>query len=160
MTVTTTNKIEAETGAALLLAPVVAESAEPNVAVGPQYDSTHVYVAPEDFDRFVSSFIATFGGTTSNQVVATVTPTPSSTISQLVLTPVGTLSVFGYKTPIPYPFGEERAGYLVTDMDRAIHAARSSGASVIVAPFDDPIGRDGHHPMAWWGQYAALLAVR
>ena len=37
----------AETGAALLLAPVVAESAEPNVAVGPQYDSTHVYVAPE-----------------------------------------------------------------------------------------------------------------
>src|SRR5271168_808696 len=114
----------AETGAALLLAPVVAEAAGPNVAVGPQYDSTHVYVAPEDFDRFVSSFIATFGGTTSNQVVATVTPTPSSTISQLVLTPVGTLSVFGYKMPIPYPFGQERMGYLVTDMDRAILDAR------------------------------------
>ena len=63
----------AETGAAPWLAPVVAEAAEPNVAVGPQYDSTHVYVAPEDFDRFVSSFIATFGGTTSNQVVTTVT---------------------------------------------------------------------------------------
>jgi hypothetical protein len=49
----------AETGAALLLVPVVAEAAEPNVAVGPQYESTHVYIAPEDFDRFVASFIAT-----------------------------------------------------------------------------------------------------
>jgi predicted enzyme related to lactoylglutathione lyase len=130
-----------EAGAALL-ASAVGQPAGPNVAVGPQYDSTHVYVAPEDVDRLVSSFIATFGGTTSNQVVATVTPTPSSTISQIVLTPVGALSVFGYKTPIPYPFGQERTGYLVTDLDRAIRAARASGASVIVAPFDDPIGRD------------------
>jgi hypothetical protein len=93
-------------------------------------------------DRFVASFIAVFGGTASKQVVATVTPTPSSTISQLALTPVGTLSVFGYKTPIPYPFGRERTGYLVTDIDKAVRAARSAGASVLVAPFDDPIGRD------------------
>jgi len=35
------------------------------VAVGPQYDTTHVYVAPQDFDRFVASLIATFGGTTT-----------------------------------------------------------------------------------------------
>ena len=34
----------------------------PDVAVGPQYDSTHVYVGPKDFHRFVASFIATFGG--------------------------------------------------------------------------------------------------
>jgi hypothetical protein len=40
-----------------------------NVAVGPQYDTTHVYVAPEDFDRFVASLVATFGGTTSKQGV-------------------------------------------------------------------------------------------
>ena len=33
-------------------------------SVGPQYDTTHVYVAPEDFDRFVASLTATFGGTT------------------------------------------------------------------------------------------------
>src|ERR1700749_4610318 len=78
-----------------------------NVAVAPQYDTTHVYVAPEDFDRFVASFLATFGGTTSKQVVTNVTPTPSSTLSQLILTPVGTISVFGYKTPVPYPFGME-----------------------------------------------------
>jgi len=25
------------------------------VAVGPQYDTTHVYVTPDDFDRFVAS---------------------------------------------------------------------------------------------------------
>jgi hypothetical protein len=57
----------AETGAALLLAPVVAEAAEPNVAVGPQYDATHVYVAPEDFDRFVSSFIASLAERLQNR---------------------------------------------------------------------------------------------
>jgi predicted enzyme related to lactoylglutathione lyase len=119
-----------------------AAAATPNVTVAPQYDTTHVYVAPEEFDRFVASLIATFGGTTSKQGVFTVTPTPSSTMSQLVLTPVGTLSVFGFKTPIPYPFGAERTGYLVTDFDAAIQAARTTGADVLVTPFNDPIGRD------------------
>jgi predicted enzyme related to lactoylglutathione lyase len=112
------------------------------VAVGPQYDTTHVYVAPKDFDRFVASLIATFGGTATKQGVFTVTPTPSSTMSQLVMTPVGTISVFGFKTPVPYPFGLERTGYLVTDMDDAIRAAKATGADVLVAPFNDPIGRD------------------
>ena len=112
------------------------------VAVGAQYDTTHVYVAPQDFDRFVASLIATFGGTTTKQGVFTVTPTPSSTMSQLVLTPAGTVSVFGFKTPIPYPFGEERTGYLVTDMDDAVRQAKATGADVLVAPFTDPIGRD------------------
>lgn len=113
-----------------------------SVAVGPQYDTTHVYVAPQDFDRFVASLIATFGGTTTKQGVFTVTPTPSSTMSQLVLTPAGSISVFGFKTPIPYPFGLERTGYLVTDMDAAIGAARATGADVLVSAFPDPIGRD------------------
>jgi hypothetical protein len=119
-----------------------AATATPSVAVGPQYDTTHVYVAPEDFDRFVASLVATFGGTTSKQGVFTVTPTPSSTMSQLVLTPVGTVSVFGFKTPIPYPFGAERTGYLVTNLDTAINAARATGADVTVTAFSDPIGRD------------------
>jgi predicted enzyme related to lactoylglutathione lyase len=113
-----------------------------SVAVAPQYDTTHVYVAPEDFDRFVASLLATFGGTTTKQGVFTVTPTQSSTMSQLVLTPAGTVSVFGFKTPIPYPFGLERTGYLVTDMDEAVRAAKAAGADVIVAPFNDPIGQD------------------
>ena len=112
------------------------------VAVGPQYDTTHVYVTPQDFDRFVASLIATFGGTTTKQGVFTVTPTPSSTMSQLVMTPAGTVSVFGFKTPVPYPFGLERTGYLVTDMDQAIDAAKATGADVLVAAFNDPIGRD------------------
>jgi hypothetical protein len=125
---------------------IFAQSAQPartaGVAVGPQYDTTHVYVAPQDFDRFVASLIATFGGTTTKQGVFTVTPTPSSTMSQLVLTPAGSVSVFGFKTPIPYPFGGERTGYLVTDMNEAVRAAKATGADVSVAPFDDPIGRD------------------
>src|SRR2546425_3833160 len=123
-------------------AVALATATTPNVAVGPQYDTTHVYVAPEDFDRFVASLIATFGGTTSKQGVFMVTPTSSETMSQLVLTPVGTISVFGFKTPIPYPFGLERTGYLVLDMDEAIRTAKATGADVLVAAFNDPIGRD------------------
>jgi predicted enzyme related to lactoylglutathione lyase len=128
----------------LALSPAYARtSAAPgNFAVGPQYDTTHVYVAPEDFDRFVTSLGATFGGTATKQGVFDVTPTPSSTMSQLVLTPAGSLSVFGFKTPIPWPFGAERTGYLVTDMDAAVAAARAAGAQVIVSTFPDPIGRD------------------
>jgi len=152
--------------------PVAAQAiaTTPNVAVGPQYDTTHVYVAPQDFDRFVASLIATFGGTTTKQGVFTVTPTPSSTMSQLALTPVGSISVFGFKTPIPYPFGLERTGYLVTDMDVAVRAARATGADVLVAPFNDPIGRDaviqwpgGVNTQLYWHttapSYASLQSV-
>jgi predicted enzyme related to lactoylglutathione lyase len=113
-----------------------------DVAVGSQYDSTHVYVAPDKVDAFVSSFIATFGGKASKPQVTTVTPTPSSAVSEVAMTPVGFVSVFGFTTPVPVPFGEERTGYLVTDMDAAIVAARLAGAEVVVAPFPDPIGRD------------------
>ncbi|MGA9723046.1 MAG: hypothetical protein WBQ86_11350 [Candidatus Binatus sp.] len=125
-------------------APVFAETAKAtsDVAVGPQYDTTHVYVAPGEFDTFVASLVATFGGTTSKKGVFTVTPTPSKTMSQLVLTPVGTISVFGFETPIPYPFGSERTGYLVTDMDSALRAARATGADILVSRFNDPIGLD------------------
>src|ERR1700720_3979203 len=117
-------------------------SASPAVAVGPQYGTTHVYVAPADIDKFVSSFLATFGGKSTKQVVATVTPTPSSTTSQLLQTPVGTVSVFGFTTPVPYPFGAERTGYLVKDMDAALSAAKAAGADVLVAPFPDAVGQD------------------
>ncbi len=128
--------------AVLLTAIVYAVPADSNFGVGPQYDTTHVYVRPEDFDGFVGSLLATFGGTATKQGVFTVTPTPSQTMSQLVLTPAGTLSVFGFKTPIPYPFGVERTGYLVTNLDAAVHAAQADGADVVVTPFNDPIGRD------------------
>ena len=98
-----------------ILLAAASNAATQEIAVGPQYDTTHVYVAPQDFDRFVTSLVATFGGTTSKQGVFTVTPTPSSTMSQLVMTPVGTLSVFGFKTPLHLPtFGLERTGFLVT----------------------------------------------
>jgi predicted enzyme related to lactoylglutathione lyase len=141
-----------------------------SIAVGSQYDTTHVYVAPEDFDRFTASWTATFGGTTSKQGVFTVTPTPSSTISQLVYSPVGNLSVFGFKTPIPFPFGAERTGYLVTNLDAAIKAARAAGADILVDPFPDPIGRDvviqwpgGVNMQLYWHtttpNYAPLVTV-
>ena len=123
-------------------ASVAATTASPDPSVGAQYDSTHVYLAPRDVNRFVASFIATFGGTATKSVATTVTPTASRTTSRLVLTPCGTLSVFGFTTPVPYPFGSERTGYLVRDMDAAVAAARAAGAAIVVAPFPDPIGRD------------------
>jgi predicted enzyme related to lactoylglutathione lyase len=86
--------------------------------------------------------LATFGGTTTKQFVLSITPTPSSTMWQLVMTPAGNLSVLGFKTPIPYPFGAEKMSFMVTDMDAAIRAARANGADVFVEPFNDPIGRD------------------
>ncbi|HTU51842.1 MAG TPA: hypothetical protein VMF56_14715, partial [Acidobacteriaceae bacterium] len=144
--------------------------ATPAVAVAPQYDSIHVYVASQDFERFVQSFIGTFGGHSSKAVMVTVTPTPSRAIWQFLQTPVGALSVFGYKTPIPYPFGDERTGYLVRDMDVAVATAKSSGALVLVTPFRDAIGRDaiiewpgGIETQLYWHttapSYAALQTI-
>src|ERR1700761_6346765 len=142
--------------AALPLAHAKATMAA-SLAVGPQYDTTHVYVEPQDFDAFTDSVIATFGGHKSQRGVFQVTPTPSQTMSQLVFTPVGTLSVFGFKTPVPWPFGDERTGYLVTDMDAAVKSAKAHGADVKVATFPDPIGRDaiiewpgGVHMQLYW----------
>ena len=130
----------------------------PDVSVGPQYDTTHVYVASADLDAFVTSFLATFGGKASPRAVFTVTPTPSKTASQYVQTPVGMLSVFGFETPIPYPFGNERTGYLVTDIDQAVKAARAAGADVLVDSLrrSDRQGRD--HSMAGRPDDATLLA--
>ena len=130
------------TGWSLATARGEEQQANPQTGVGAQYDTTHVYVAPEDLDKFVSSFLTTFGGQSTKQAVATVTPTPSTTTFQLLQTPVGTVSLFGFKTPIPYPFGAERTGYLVTDIDVAVKEAQAAGADVLVATFPDPIGRD------------------
>lgn len=134
----------ATAGASVFVAAGAAQDAGKAVfSVGPQYDTTHVYVASAgEMDALVTSFTATFGGSAGKRGLADVTPFPSSALSQVVLTPVGPLSVFAFQTPVPYPFGEERTGYLVTDMDTAVKAARASGAAVIVAPFKDPIGMD------------------
>jgi len=126
----------------LALALPALAMAAPDVAVGPQYDTTHVYVQDADLEAFIQSFTGTFGGRATPRAVFTVTPTPSKTASQYVQTPVGMLSVFAFQTPIPYGFGEERTGYLVNDIHVATKAAVEAGADVIVEPFDDPIGKD------------------
>jgi len=142
----------------------------PDVSVGAQYDTTHVYVANDSIDAFVNSFVSTFGGKASPRAVFTVTPTPSKTASQYVQTPVGMLSVFAFQTPIPYPFGSERTGYLVTNIDQAIRAARAAGADIVVDSFDDPIGKDalirwpgGVYMQLYWHtkapNYAPLASV-
>jgi len=116
--------------------------AQTQVFVGPQYDTTHVYVSEADIDAFVNSFVSTFSGKASPRAVFTVTPTASKTASQYIQTPVGMVSVFAFQTPIPYPFGEERTGYLVSDMGAAVKSAIAAGADIRVESFDDPIGKD------------------
>ena len=89
----------------------------------------------------MASFLATFGGQSTKQVVTSVTPTPGSTTSQLLQTPVGA-SVLATRRRYPHPFGQERARLSRHGVDAAIEAARAAGAEVVVAPFSDPIGRD------------------
>ena len=71
---------------------------------------------------------------------------------------------------MPYPFGFERTGYLVTDLDAAVRAAQADGADVLVSPFDDPIGKDaviqwpgGVNMQLYWHttppSYPALVTV-
>jgi predicted enzyme related to lactoylglutathione lyase len=114
--------------------------------------------------------VATFGGTRSQPASFKITPTPSETAFQFVLTPVGNFSVFAFKTSIPYPFGVERAGYLVGDFDAAVRSAKAHDADIVVAPFPDPIGRDaiiewpgGLHMQLYWHttppNYAELQTV-
>ena len=156
--------------AALASAAMADPSPTSSPGVGPEYDTTHVYVAPADMAAFAASFTATFGGQASKPVTMTITPTPSSTSFEAVQTPAGSLSVFGFATPIPYFFGAERTGYLVKDMDAAIAAAKATGADVLVAPFPDPIGRDaviqwpgGINMQLYWHatapHYAPLVTV-
>lgn len=44
--------------------------------------------------------------------------------------------MFGFKSPIPYPFEAERTDYLVTDIDTAVRLAGTHNAEVVLTPFD------------------------
>jgi hypothetical protein len=125
---------------ALALEPALAGGGP--IPVGPQYQLSRVYVSPSDLERFVLSLIATFGGTKTPRRYVQITPTPSETISQLVQTPVGTFLALGFRTPIPYPFGVERYGYMVNDLEAAVTSAKNHGADIVVPTFPDAFGND------------------
>jgi hypothetical protein len=117
--------------AGLRSAVAVEDTSEtPGLAVGAQYDGAQVYLAPAELDAFVKSFTATFGGEAAATAPTTVTPTPSGAMFAPVRTPAGPLSVLAFTTPIPYPFGSERVGYFVKDLDprsrRPLRRARAS----------------------------------
>lgn len=120
----------------------VGTAAKSAVAAGRQYATTHVYVASQDLDRFVQSFLATFGGSKSQPALLKITPTPIENAREAVTTSVGVPPVFALMTPIPYPFGSERSGYLVTDMDTAVKSTIAQGADLQLTASADVIGRD------------------
>ena len=106
------------------IAVAVATPADSNVGVGPQYDTTHVYVQPEDFDKFVASLLATFGGTTTKQGVFTVTPTAEQDdVATRADARGNRCQSLDSRRPCRIPFGAERTGYLVTDLDAAVRCS-------------------------------------
>ena len=91
--------------------------ATPDVAVGPQYDTTHVYIAPEDFDRFVSSVLSDIW----RDYIEESCRRRYADSQQHLLTVDLDACRYDFRIrlhdTVPYPFGGERTGYLVTDMD-------------------------------------------
>jgi len=108
----------------------------PDVAVFPQYDTAHVYVAAGGADAFIRSFVATFGGQASKGIEANSASAMNDGESQYVWSPVGTLAVFNSSTPRQVPLG-----YMVLDMDKAIAEAKAVGAKVIDGPSQESTGR-------------------
>ncbi|MDX3909623.1 MAG: hypothetical protein QHC67_07360 [Sphingobium sp.] len=112
-----------------------AQNSGNNFLVGPQYDTTHVYVAPEDFDRFVTSFIATFGRTASKQGVFQVTPTDSKSYRRLRMTSgYGKMNVMVSGGQLPWPYGRDMTGYEVGDLTATLAKAKAAGVETLVPP--------------------------
>lgn len=109
---------------------------------GTQNGSTHIYLQSGTLASFTNSIASTFGGSIQQGGTAQITPTPSTVKSAFVFTPVGNFTGFEYTTPVPKPFGNENYGFMVSDMEQALLAARQLGASVMIEPFPDALGRD------------------
>ncbi len=113
------------------------------IALGEAFRTFHVYAQPGTAAAFVNSWIATFGGTAQPPANGIdLTPYPSKATAIMLSSPVAALSVYDFSTGIPYPFGREVSGWGVTDVDEGVKQASAADAQVLVAPFDDPLGRD------------------
>lgn len=122
--------------------PSAAEQSAPARAYGVEYDATHVYVQHGKLNDFITSWEATFGGTNNPPTVFGITPTPSKALASIIHSPVGLLAAYDYQTPVPFPFGAEQTGFGVHDPDSAVRLARRAGATVAVAPWTGPVGRE------------------
>ncbi|MED5812206.1 glyoxalase [Mycolicibacterium sp. 050232] len=113
------------------------------IALGAPFRTFHVYAQPGTAQAFVNSWIATFGGEAQPPANGIdLTPYPSKATAIMLSSPVAALSVYDFSSGIPYPFGREVSGWGVTDVDVGIQQATAANAHVLVAPFDDPLGRD------------------
>jgi hypothetical protein len=139
-------------------------NAGPGPGVGPQFDAPHIYLQHGKLVAFEHAWVATFGGTAATPFSLQATPTPSRAISGVVFSPVATLSTWDYSTPIPYPFGTENIGEMMANFNEGLADAERSGATVLVAPFKDPVGKDvivqfpgGINMQLWKYDSSALL---
>ncbi|QNT78316.1 glyoxalase [Entomobacter blattae] len=109
---------------------------------GQQNGFPHVYLKKGTLDAFTKSFVSTFGGTIQEGGTVQITPTKSSVQLAFIFSPVGSLSVFDFATALPAPFGQERTGFMVSDLQQALLTARQLGAKALIETFGDAIGND------------------
>jgi hypothetical protein len=82
-----------------------------DVAVAPQYDTTHVYVAPEDFDRLIGR--------------------PNDSYRRIrIESKFGRVEVHVTDGHLTYPYGKEVTGYEVTDLRQTLEKARGAGGAL------------------------------
>ncbi|WP_265443717.1 hypothetical protein [Flexivirga meconopsidis] len=118
-------------------APGAEPDYEPDEGHGPAYDSTHIYTTFADMAPLTEQLQAVFGGEVKTYGELNICPQPSLSVVSVLLSPYGLLSLFGFSTPIPYPFGQDKHGYRIRRRDEMIGRATEAGLDFAVAPFDD-----------------------
>ena len=98
---------------------VAREPATAGFAMGPQHDTTHVYVPVAEFDEFIRGFVATFGGKASGCGRTTLIVTDGAP---------------------PWSYGHELTGYEVAVLKGTPARAQGGGVKLLV-PTDTVGGR-------------------
>src|SRR5438445_58274 len=103
---------------------VVAATQTPALAVGPQYDTTHVYVSPDSADAFILDFVAFAHGkivSDDRNAPGVEIGRPTDTYRRVrIESAFGRVAVLVTDGHLPYPYGREVTGYEVSDLSATI----------------------------------------
>ncbi|MFC5721304.1 glyoxalase [Streptomyces gamaensis] len=132
----------AKGAAAGMPASALGNSAQ-DLAFGPAYNTTHVYLDAKDEPALVNSWKKTFDSPGVNiGQYSNITPAGQTRDTGGVMpSPYGNLSLLAL-TPLPYPFGTDQAGFRVKDVKAAVKAATGAGAKNIVQPWTEETGQE------------------
>ncbi|WP_300112403.1 hypothetical protein [Sphingobium sp.] len=113
---------------------VACEPATADCAMGPQYDTAHVYVPVAEFDEFIRGFISTFGGKASGCGRTTLIVTDGAP---------------------PWPYSQELTGYGVAVLKGTLVRAQGAGVKLLVPT--DTVGARSAAMVPFPGGYIAEL---